>query len=319
MKRPLMCSGDLLDRDLSGHTYIVTGGNSGIGLVTVQQLAKQGAAVVLACRRPAEGEKVAQEVRTHGVSGQIVVMALDLSSLESVRDFARDFLAAFSQLNGLVNNAGVMNTPYGRTVDGFEMQFGVNHLGHYLLTELLLDRIRHTAPSRIVCVSSAYHDKAFGREGRIDFDDLHFERRRYDGWEAYAQSKLANVLHARALARRLEGSGVTAVSLHPGWVRTNLIRTTLPVWVQDVLLGPVLKLGGMIEPWEGAQTTLHCLLSPEVVQHPGAFFSQTGVYRKRQLNRGGWPLESPNPNALDDALAAALDGCSRQLVGLSVG
>jgi NAD(P)-dependent dehydrogenase (short-subunit alcohol dehydrogenase family) len=236
-----------------------------------------------------------------------------------VRDFARDFLAAFSQLNGLVNNAGVMNTPYGRTVDGFEMQFGVNHLGHYLLTELLLDRIRHTAPSRIVCVSSAYHDKAFGREGRIDFDDLHFERRRYDGWEAYAQSKLANVLHARALARRLEGSGVTAVSLHPGWVRTNLIRTTLPVWVQDVLLGPVLKLGGMIEPWEGAQTTLHCLLSPEVVQHPGAFFSQTGVYRKRQLNRGGWPLESPNPNALDDALAAALDGCSRQLVGLSVG
>jgi NAD(P)-dependent dehydrogenase (short-subunit alcohol dehydrogenase family) len=222
MKRPLMCSGDLLDRDLSGHTYIVTGGNSGIGLVTVQQLAKQGATVVLACRRPAEGEKVAQEVRTHGVSGQIVVMALDLSSLESVRDFARDFLAAFSQLNGLVNNAGVMNTPYGRTVDGFEMQFGVNHLGHYLLTELLLDRIRHTAPSRIVCVSSAYHDKAFGREGRIDFDDLHFERRRYDGWEAYAQSKLANVLHARALARRLEGSGVTAVSLHPGWVRTDM-------------------------------------------------------------------------------------------------
>jgi NAD(P)-dependent dehydrogenase (short-subunit alcohol dehydrogenase family) len=113
-------------------------------------------------------------------------------------------------------------------------------------------------------------DVAQGREGRIDFDDLHFERREYDGWAADAQSKLANVLHAKALAKRLEGSGVVTASVHPGWVRTNLIRHSMPVWAQDYVLRPILRLGGMIEPWEGAQSTLHALLSPEVEAQSGA-------------------------------------------------
>ena len=154
-------------------------------------------------------------------------------------------------------------------------------------------------------------------KARIDFDDLHFERRRYDGWEAYAQSKLANLLHAKTLAKRLGPRGIVAVSVHPGWVRTNLIHNTVPTFVQDWLLRPFLRLQGMIEPWEGTQTSLYALLAPEVERESGAFYSQTGMYRDKALNKGGWPLRSPNPNAHDDAAAERLDAVSRALVGLA--
>jgi NAD(P)-dependent dehydrogenase (short-subunit alcohol dehydrogenase family) len=313
--KPLVCSPALLATDLAGKTFVVTGGNSGIGLVTVEQLARQGARVVLAARRPAEGERARAEVLQRVPQGAIEMATLDLASLASVRQFAAEVLSRHDALHGLVNNAGVMNTPRGRTADGFEMQLGTNHLGHYLLTELLLPALRRGAPSRVVVVSSCYHDRAQGREGRIDFDDLHFERRPYDGWEAYAQSKLANVLHAKSLARRLAGTGITTASVHPGWVRTNLIRNSMPVWVQDVLLRPFLRLGGMIEPWEGAQTSLYALLAPEVEAQSGAYFSQTGFYRETSANRGGWPLRSPNPQAEDEAVAERLDQVSRVLVG----
>jgi len=316
MPKPLMCSPAILERDLAGRVYVVTGGNSGIGLVTVQQLAKQGAHVVLAARRPAEGEKARAEVMAKGPRGAVEVMALDLASLASVREFAAALLAKHPAIHGLVNNAGVMNTPAGRTADGFEMQFGTNHLGHFLLTELLLPALRAGAPSRIVNVSSCYHDVANGREGKIDFEDLHFERRTYDGWTAYAQSKLANVLHAKQLAKRLAGTGVTAVSVHPGWVRTNLIRHSMPVWAQN-LLSPMFRFGGMIEPWEGTQTTLHALLAPEVESQNGAYFSQFGFYREAEAKKGGWPLRSPNPNANDDAVAERLERVSRDMVGLA--
>jgi NAD(P)-dependent dehydrogenase (short-subunit alcohol dehydrogenase family) len=317
MPKPLLCPPELLALDLTGRTFVVTGGNSGIGLVTVGQLARQGATVVLACRRTEEGEREKARLVAEGVRGRIEVHALDLASLDSVRAFAKDVLAAHGALAGLVNNAGVMNTPAGRTKDGFETQFGTNHLGHYLLTELLLLALEKGAPSRVVNLSSCYHDKAQGREGRIDFDDLQFERREYDGWQAYAQSKLANLLHARQLSKRLEGKGITAVSVHPGWVRTNLVKSFMPVWAQDYVLRPFLRLSGMIEPWEGAQTTLYALLSPEVPAQAGSYFSQLGTYRERSANRGGWPLRSPNPNAHDDDAAERLDAVSRQLVGLA--
>ena len=316
MTKPLMCPPELLSVDLAGKTFIVTGGNSGIGLVTVGQLAKQGAHVVLACRRPAEGEKARAEIAAAGARGSIEVAALDLASLASVRAFAATFLASHRELQGLVNNAGVMNTPAGKTKDGFETQLGTNHLGHFLLTELLLESLKAGAPSRIVNLSSCFHDVAMGRKGHLDFDDLQFERRKYDGWEAYAQSKLANLLHARELARRLAGSGVTVASVHPGWVRTNLMRSSMPVWVQDYVLRPVFQVAGMIEPWDGAQTTLFALLSPDVPRDSGAYFSQLGRYRDKSANRGGWPLVSPNPEANDDGLAARLDAESRKLVGL---
>jgi NAD(P)-dependent dehydrogenase (short-subunit alcohol dehydrogenase family) len=314
MPKPLVCSPALLEQDLAGKTYVVTGGNSGIGRVTVEQLAHQGARVVLTARRPGEGERARGEILQRGIRGTIEVAKLDLASLSSVRSFATHLLAEHEAIHGLVNNAGVMNTPKGRTVDGFETQFGTNHLGHYLLTELLLPVLQRSAPSRVVNVSSCYHDVAQGREGRIDFEDLHFERRKYDGWTAYAQSKLANVLHGKALARRLAGTGVTAASVHPGWVRTNLIRHSMPVWMQDTLLRPVLRLAGMIEPWEGAQTTLHALLAPEVETQSGAYFSQVGFYREKSARKGGWPLRSPNPHAHDEAAAERLDQVSRAAV-----
>lgn len=317
MPKPLTCPPHLLELDLSERTYVVTGGNSGVGLVTVAQLAKQGAHVVLACRRPEAGAAARNALVAKGVPGTIEVAALDLADLASVRAFAQTFLTQHEALHGLVNNAGVMNTPEGRTVDGFETQFGTNHLGHVLLTELLEPALIEAAPSRIVNLSSSYHDVAVGRRGAIDLDDPHFERRRYDGWAAYAQSKLANVLHAKTLAKRLADRGVVAVSAHPGWVRTGLVRSFLPLWVQDGVFRPLLRAGGMLEPWEGTQTTLYALLAPDVTEHPGAFFSQVGTYRDRSANGGGWPLRSPNPLAHDDDLAERLDALSRRSVGLN--
>lgn len=314
MAKPLMCSPELLAKDLGGRRYVVTGANSGIGFVSAKQLAKQGAEVILACRRQEEGHKRVAEIRDEFPAAKVEARRLDLGSLDSVRSFAAGFLADHDTLHGLLNNAGVMNTPEQKTADGFEMQFGVNHLGHFLLTELLLEALKKGAPSRIVNVSSCYHDKAQGREGDIHFDDLGYDTRKYDGWEAYAQSKLANLLHARELAKRLEGTGVVAVSVHPGWVRTELMRHSMPLFVQNYVARPVLKLMGMIEPWEGVQTSLHALLADDV--DAGAFYSQTGVYRDKSCNAGGWPLRSPNPVAHDDAVAARLDAKSRELVGL---
>jgi len=316
MAQPHMCDPALLDRDLSGRRYVVTGANAGIGFVTAKQLARQGASVVLACRRVAAGDEKASEIRDAHPNADVEVRELDLGNLASVRAFADGLLAEHDTLQGLVNNAGVMNTPKGRTKDGFETQLGTNHLGHFLLTELLLPALRRGAPARVVNVSSCYHDKAMGRAGDIHLDDLQYDRRSYDGWEAYAQSKLANLLHAKSLARRLEGTGVTAVSIHPGWVRTDLARHSMPLFLQNVVLRPILRGLGMIEPWEGAQTTLHALLDDDVHNHAGAYYSQLGIYRDKACNKGGWPMRSPNPKAHDDALAEALWLRSRQLVGL---
>jgi NAD(P)-dependent dehydrogenase (short-subunit alcohol dehydrogenase family) len=320
MPKPLMVPLALLKLDLSGRTYIVTGANSGIGFETARQLARQGAAVTIACRRTADGERAAKEIRAAVPNAQLEVMELDLADLASVRAFAAAFQARHSKLSGLVNNAGVMNTPKGRTKNGFETQFGTNHLGHFLLTALLMHMLKASAPSRVVTLSSCYHEQAMGRPGAIHFDDLNYERRRYDGWEAYAQSKLANVLHAKQLARTLSGAGVTCVSVHPGWVRTNLIRNTMPVWLQN-LMRPILAVirAGMIEPWEGAQTTLYALLAPDVEGHSGEYYSQTGIYKDKRLRAGGWPLRSPNPIAHDDAAAARLWEASDVLVGLRAG
>lgn len=315
MAKPLLCDPTLLERDLTGKVIIVTGANSGIGLETARQLAKQGAHVVLACRRLDQAESAIQATVADHPDARMEAMHLDLGSLSSVRSFAGAYLEAHDRLDALVNNAGVMNTGEGKTADGFETQLGVNHLGHFLLTELLLDVLQASAPSRVVCLSSCYHDKAMGKDGFIDFDDLNFETRPYNGWTAYAQSKLANLLHAKELAKRLEGTGVIAASVHPGWVRTDLARNTMPLFVQNYIMRPVLGMMGMIEPWQGAQTSLHAILADDL--EPGAYYSQTGVYRDKSANAGGWPLHSPNPAAHDDTVAARLYDVSKELVGLT--
>jgi NAD(P)-dependent dehydrogenase (short-subunit alcohol dehydrogenase family) len=315
MPKTHICDPDLFNIDLSSKTIIVTGANSGIGRITTEQLLKQGAQVILACRRTQEADKVLLELGS--MKGKGTVLQLDLGDLSSVREFARSFKEQFSELHVLVNNAGVMATDFQQTTDGFEMQIGVNHFGHFLLTELLLDRLIGSAPSRIVTVSSAFHDIAMGKKGHIDLNDINFEKRDYHQWTSYAQSKLANVLHSKELGKRLEGTGVSAVSLHPGWVRTNLAKNLMPLWIQNYIMRPFSGLIGMIEPWEGAQTSLHCILEPNITKQTGKYFSQFGAYSNKAFNRGGWPMESPNPEANDAKLSHDFYELSQKMVGLT--
>jgi NAD(P)-dependent dehydrogenase (short-subunit alcohol dehydrogenase family) len=316
MPKTLMCNPMLFEKDLSGSVYIVTGANSGSGFATAEQLAEQGALVIGACRRVGAGKIAFADLKN--IRGTVEVMELDLASLDSIRRFAKAFLSKYDRLDGLVNNAGVMHTPEGRTKDGFETQFGINYLGHFLLTELLLDILKASTPSRIVNISSVAHAGMRGHHGEIDFEDLNFEIKEYDARQAYANSKLANVLHALDLARRLEGTGVSAFSVHPGWIRSNLITSSggaAGKFVQNVLLRPFSGMLGTMSWFEGAQTTLHCLLDDDAPNHSGEYFSQNSVLYPNPENRpGGWPMPSPNPLAHDKELAEKLYGRSLELV-----
>jgi NAD(P)-dependent dehydrogenase (short-subunit alcohol dehydrogenase family) len=309
-----MCDPKLFEKDLSGHVYIVTGANSGSGFATTKQLAGQGAQVVGACRRVDAGNEAFADLEN--LRGSIEVMELDLASLASVRRFVEAFLAKYDRLDGLVNNAGVAIQTEGRTEDGFEIDFGVNHLGHFLLTELLLDTLKASAPSRIVCVSSVAHAGMSGIYGEIDFDDLHFDNKDWSFGQAYANSKFANVLHALDLSQRLEGTGVSAFSVHPGWIRSNLAQGPTR-FVQNVLLRPFSGMLGTMSWFEGAQTSLHCLLDDDAPNHSGAYYSQNSILYPNKENRpGGWPMLSPHPQARDTELAEKLYHVSMDLVGL---
>jgi len=315
MYKVLRCDPKLFEKDLNGRTYIVTGANSGSGLATTEQLVRQGAHVVAACRRVAAGEDATRQLA--GERGSVEVMELDLNSLTSVRRFVTTYKGKHDKLHGLVNNAGVMNTPQERTEDGFEEQFGVNYLGHFLLTELLLETLKASAPSRVVCVSSVAHVGRQNLPATIDLDDLHFDRRPYNGVVAYSQSKLAIVIYARHLAKRLDGTGVSVFSTHPGWIRSNLIKHTMPAWVQNILMRPFSGLLTMMSAEDGAQTQLHCLLDDDAPNHSGEYYSQNSILYPNKENRpGGWPMRSPNPLTYDDALAERLYDTSSKLVGL---
>lgn len=317
MPKTLVCNPQLLRKDLSGRVYIVTGANSGTGLATSRQLVSQGADVIGACRRVSAGETAFADFA--GLPGSAEIMKLDLASLASVRQFAADFLAKHERLDALVNNAGLV-TSEGRTEDGFEIQFGTNHLGHFLLTELLLDILKASSPSRIICLSSVVHAGRGSQGVNIDFDDLHYDRKPYSATAAYAQSKLANLLHAKELARRLENTGVTAYSVHPGWIRSNFGKEVMPAalrGIMNLVLRPFNGLLGIMGPYDGAQTTLHCLLDNDAPNHNGAYFSQNSILYPNRKNRpGGWPMASPNPKAHDMDLAHRLYEVSLDLVGI---
>lgn len=313
MHRTLRCDPKLFEKDLKGRTYLVTGANSGAGLATVEALVHQGAHVVAACRRVAAGEEATKHLASE--RGSVEVAELDLASLSSVRRFVSGFNAKHNRLDGLVNNAGVMSTPEGRTEDGFETQFGTNHLGHFLLTELLLDTLKGSAPSRVVCVSSVAHVGNRKQVGELRLDDLDFKKRGYDPIRAYTQSKLAIVVYARHLAKRLEGSGVSVFSVHPGWIRSNLVKHMAPTWMQNVVLKPFSGVLGMMSAEDGAQTQLHCLLDDDAPKHSGEYYSQNSILYPDKANRaGGWPMRSPNPNVYDDRLAESLYEASSALV-----
>ena len=248
--------------DLSGRRAVVTGANSGIGRAAAKALAAKGASVVLAVRNAEKGRAAAA-----AMPGETEVRQLDLASLASVRDFASGW---DGEIDLLINNAGVMVPPLSRTAEGFELQFGTNHLGHFALTNLLLDRVT----GRVVTVSSTGH-----RMGQIDFDDLNWERKRYSAWRAYGQSKLANLLFTAELQRRLTegGSGVLAMAAHPGYAATNL-QFHSGKRMQDMFSVVSNRLLGQSEEG-GALPTLYAAtadIPPNSYAGPGGFMEQRG-------------------------------------------
>ena len=277
--------------DLSQTYAIVTGANTGIGKETARALAKAGAHLVLACRSAERALPVVEELKAESGNEAIEFMPLDLGDLASVRAFTEAFLSTDRPLDLLVNNAGLAGSQ-GTTVDGFETHFGVNHLGPFLLTELLLERLQASAPARIVHVASRAHR----RVNAWSWEGLQQPTVTRVGMAEYSVSKLANILYAAEQARRLEGSGISVASLHPGVVASDVWRG-LP-WPLEGLM----KLF-MIGVEEGAQTTLRCCIDPEVVTHSGAYWNE----QRR---------EEPTALAQDVALQDELVARSRAWVGL---
>jgi retinol dehydrogenase-14 len=251
---------------MQGKVVVVTGSNVGIGLETAVGVAERGATTILACRNQAKAEAAAKEVTARTWNDDVHVVPLDLADLASVRKAADDILAGWGRLDVLVNNAGGTWTQRQFTAQSIEYTFGVNHLGPFYLTNLLLPRLRAGSPSRVVCVTSVGHH--FTRGG-LDFEDLQSERR-YEGMEAYCRSKLANVLFVRELARREAGVGVTANAAHPGWVRSSFGMdgdTTGVVGVGMHALRPF-----QITPRRGARTSVYLASSPDVVDKTGEYW-----------------------------------------------
>ncbi|XP_062851777.1 retinol dehydrogenase 12 isoform X2 [Trichomycterus rosablanca] len=246
---------------LDGKTVLITGANTGIGKETALDLAARGARVIMACRDVEKGEEAAAEIRARVGGAEVEVRELDLADTYSIRAFAQRFLLEVSHLHILINNAGVMMCPYMKTADGFEMHLGVNHLGHFLLTYLLIGILKRSAPSRIVVVSSLAH-----YFGWIRFHDLHSQGS-YNSGLAYCQSKLANVLFTRELARRLTGSNVTVNSVHPGTVRSDLVRHSTMMSLVFALFSMFLKT-----PQEGAQSSIYCSVAGELHSITGKHF-----------------------------------------------
>uniref|UniRef100_A0A3Q3WD36 Uncharacterized protein n=1 Tax=Mola mola TaxID=94237 RepID=A0A3Q3WD36_MOLML len=278
---------------LHGKTAIVTGSNTGIGKMTAVDLAKRGARVILACRSRERGEAALQDVRRESGSSRVVFMQLDLASLKSVRSFAENFLKAESRLDLLINNAGVYMS--GRTEDGLGLMFGVNHIGHFLLTNLLLDRLKQCGPSRVVNVSSMAHNF-----GKINFDCLNthkalrFGTSFFEVLQGYSDSKLCNILFTHELAKRLQGTKVTCYSLHPGQWNTSPVFQ----WVAMPLIAFFFK-----NTVQGAQSTLHCAVQEGLEPLSGRYFSNCTVKKLY-------------PKAKDDAAAKKLWELSERLSNL---
>lgn len=284
---------------VEGKTCVVTGGNSGIGLHTAIGLARQGARVAIVSRSRERGEAALQTIRASlaaevGGDARVELVVGDLGSLASTRALADELLARYPALHVLVNNAGLWMTERRLTPDGLETTFAVNHLAPFLLTNLLLERLRASAPARVVNVSSEAH-----RRGRLDWDDLQAERG-FGKVKAYCDSKLANVLFTRELARRLEGTGVTVNALHPGVVATNLAQHAPgPLRWAVERLGPLL----LLSPAQGARTSLHVATSPALEGVSGRYFKSC---------REVFPARA----AQVDADAARLWAISARLAGL---
>lgn len=281
---------------MRGRVCLVTGATSGIGLVTARALAAQGATVVMTARDATRGEETVQRFRQETGNPRVNFLLADLSSQQQVRRLAELFQASYPALHVLVNNAGGIFMRRMRTVDGFEMTFGLNHLAPFLLTNLLLEQLKASAPARVITVSSMAHQGA-----RIHFDDLMYSHTPYRAMGAYGQSKLANAMFAYELARRLAGTGVTSNSLHPGLVATGFAKNNGPLYRYGMLLVRPFSIG----PEQGARTSIYLAASPEAEGATGEYF----VKRK--------PAKS-SKESYDEQAQRRLWEVSETLTGLAV-
>lgn len=278
---------------MEGKVCVVTGATSGIGMVTARELARAGARVLIVGRTPRKSAEAAARIRAEANSTIVEPLAADLSSQAEIRALAHEIEARTERLDVLVNNAGGIFLDRSESVDGIETTFAVNHLAYFLLTNLLLDLLMSSRPSRIVNVASRAH-----RGVTIDFGDIG-GREHYSGWRAYQKSKLANLLFTRELARRLGGTGVTVNALHPGYVNTHFFR-------DEGWRGKVMRLAAnrfAITPERGARTVLYLATSPEVEGVSGGYFANNAPAR-------------PSSAALDEAAARLLWRFSEDLAGL---
>lgn len=279
---------------MTGKICVVTGANSGIGRETAVALAKAHADVSIVCRTAEKAEAAAAEIRARSGSDRVRAFVADFSSQAETRALAKCLLAELPRIDVLVNNAGLIMGERRLTPEGIETTFAVNHLGYFLLTHLLLDRLRESAPARIVNVASDAH-----RSGTVDFDDIECARG-YSGWKAYCQSKLCNVLFTNELARRLDGSGITANSLHPGVVGTNFANAG-PSLVRGLFW---LAKPFLLSPARGAETSIYLAMSPDVDGVSGKYFA------KKQA-------VTPSSEARDEQRAKRLWTLSESMTGIS--
>jgi NAD(P)-dependent dehydrogenase (short-subunit alcohol dehydrogenase family) len=291
--------------DQAGRTAVITGANSGLGLAAARALAGAGAEVVLACRNMEKGEAAVASIQADVPDASLALEELNLSSLASVRAFAERFSSSHESLDLLINNAGVMAPPRRETADGFELQFGVNHLGHFALTGLLLGAMQGREDARVATVSSTAH-----KMGRIDFDDPQ-RQRRYFRWSAYGQSKLANVLFARELDKRLRavGSNVKSLAAHPGYSATNL-QSAAPPLIDRVVMGVTNRLLAQSAEM-GALPELYAATRPNL--DGGLFIGPDGF----EEQRGHPKVVSPVKAGRDEATAARLWELSEELTGVT--
>jgi NAD(P)-dependent dehydrogenase (short-subunit alcohol dehydrogenase family) len=289
-----------------GRLTIITGANSGIGFHTARHLARAGAQIILACRNAEKGEAARAKIASEDPAAKLEVRVLDVADLDSVRRFATEFLDAGRPLDLLINNAGVMALPTRRiTPQGFEMQFGTNHLGHFALTGLLLPALLQQTGSRIVTVASIAH-----KGGALNFDDLNAERR-YDPRKAYQQSKLANLVFGIELDRRLRAKSANTASIiaHPGVAVTNIVSNGMGNSMQGRIAGVVLPLFAQSDD-RGSWPTLYAATSPEA--HGGGYYGPDGIAEVK-----GTPVEvQPKPKALDPEAGKRLWQVSEEMTGV---
>ncbi len=295
--------------DLSGKTVLITGANSGIGFETARALLSAHAEVIMAVRDRVKGESAAKALQATNPDTQIHILALNLSSLASVRHAADQFLAQWTKLDLLINNAGIMATPLGYTVDGFEQQFATNYLGHYLLTRLLLPALQKAAPARIVSLTSRVHQVS-----DIHFDDIQYHHRPYEKWEAYAQSKTADALLAVALTRHCNGQGITANAVSPGSIRTGLQQHM--TYEEMRSLGWYDEAGNLISlfktPEQGAATTAWASVGHELEGIGGLYLADCN--EALPLEPGAQDNKGYMPYALNPDHAEQLWTLSQNLV-----